>query len=117
MTEYKIKATIEASVAKFKRQIDSAVKSVQRFKRVADQTKDVELNADDKKLQKTIKVAKKSLDAFSNKKVKAKLDASIQDLQQKVLESNFELDKLNSKEVTPEIKLQKQKLTKDIAEA
>lgn len=117
MTEYKIKATIEASVAKFKRQIDSAVKSVQRFKRVADQTKDVELNADDKKLQKTIKVAKKSLDAFSNKKVKAKLDASIQDLQQKVLESNFELNKLNSKEVTPEIKLQKQKLTKDIAEA
>ncbi|HDE3950750.1 TPA: hypothetical protein PDK97_002077 [Staphylococcus aureus] len=117
MTEYKIKATIEVSVAKFKRQIDSAVKSVQRFKRVADQTKDVELNADDKKLQKTIKVAKKSLDAFSNKKVKAKLDASIQDLQQKVLESNFELDKLNSKEVTPEIKLQKQKLTKDIAEA
>lgn len=117
MTEYKIKATIEASVAKFKRQIDSAVKSVQRFKRVADQTKDVELNADDKKLQKTIKVAKKSLDAFSNKKVKAKLDASIQDLQQKILESNFELDKLNSKEVTPEIKLQKQKLTKDIAEA
>ncbi|WP_341276408.1 hypothetical protein UXQ34_05505 [Staphylococcus aureus] len=117
MTEYKIKATIEASVAKFKKQIDSAVKSVQKFKRVADQTKDVELNADDKKLQKTIKVAKKSLDAFSNKKVKAKLDASIQDLQQKVLESNFELDKLNSKEVTPEIKLQKQKLTKDIAEA
>lgn len=48
MTEYKIKATIEASVAKFKRQIDSAVKSVQRFKRVADQTKDVELNANDK---------------------------------------------------------------------
>ncbi|HEJ8871866.1 TPA: hypothetical protein SMK79_002012 [Staphylococcus aureus] len=117
MTEYKIKATIEASVAKFKRQIDSAVKSVQRFKRVADQTKDVELNADDKKLQKTIKVAKKSLDAFSNKKVKAKLDASIQDLQQKVLESNFELDKLNSKEASPEVKLQKQKLTKDIAEA
>ncbi|HDB1200253.1 TPA: hypothetical protein O6D74_002355 [Staphylococcus aureus] len=117
MTEYKIKATIEASVAKFKKQIDSAVKSVQKFKRVADQTKDVELNANDKKLQKTIKVAKKSLDAFSNKKVKAKLDASIQDLQQKVLESNFELDKLNSKEVTPEIKLQKQKLTKDIAEA
>ncbi|HHB4551795.1 TPA: hypothetical protein ACN85S_002372 [Staphylococcus aureus] len=116
MTEYKIKATIEASVAKFKRQIDSAVKSVQRFKRVADQTKDVELNADDKKLQKTIKVAKKSLDAFSNKNVKAKLDASIQDLQQKVLESNFELDKLNSKEVTPEVKLQKQKLIKDIAE-
>lgn len=117
MTEYKIKATIEASVAKFKKQIDSAVKSVQKFKRVADQTKDVELNANDKKLQKTIKVAKKPLDAFSNKKVKAKLDASIQDLQQKVLESNFELDKLNSKEVTPEIKLQKQKLTKDIAEA
>ncbi|HCY0880228.1 TPA: hypothetical protein O0742_002483 [Staphylococcus aureus] len=117
MTEYKIKATIEASVAKFKKQIDSAVKSVQKFKRVADQSKDVELNANDKKLQKTIKVAKKSLDAFSNKKVKAKLDASIQDLQQKVLESNFELDKLNSKEVTPEIKLQKQKLTKDIAEA
>ncbi|HDC5933735.1 TPA: hypothetical protein O8373_001089 [Staphylococcus aureus] len=117
MTEYKIKATIEASVAKFKRQIDSAVKSVQRFKRVADQTKDVELNADDKKLQKTIKVAKKSLDAFSNKNVKAKLDASIQDLQQKILESNFELDKLNSKEASPEVKLQKQKLTKDIAEA
>ncbi|HDD7471228.1 TPA: hypothetical protein PBL05_002465 [Staphylococcus aureus] len=116
MTEYKIKATIEASVAKFKRQIDSAVKSVQRFKRVADQTKDVELNANDKKLQKTIKVAKKSLDAFSNKNVKAKLDASIQDLQQKVLESNFELGKLNSKEVTPEVKLQKQKLIKDIAE-
>ncbi|HDE3219707.1 TPA: hypothetical protein PC962_002419 [Staphylococcus aureus] len=116
MTEYKIKATIEASVAKFKRQIDSAVKSVQRFKRVADQTKDVELNANDKKLQKTIKVAKKSLDAFSNKNVKAKLDASIQDLQQKILESNFELDKLNSKEASPEVKLQKQKLTKDIAE-
>ncbi|HIA7078083.1 TPA: hypothetical protein ACWR1E_000387 [Staphylococcus aureus] len=117
MTEYKIKATIEASVAKFKRQIDSAVKAVQKYKRTADKTKDVELSANDKKLQKTIKVAKKSLDAFSNKNVKAKLDASIQDLQQKVLESNFELDKLNSKEVTPEIKLQKQKLTKDIAEA
>ncbi|HDH6514276.1 TPA: hypothetical protein PI868_001014 [Staphylococcus aureus] len=117
MTEYKIKATIEASVAKFKKQIDSAVKSVQRFKRVADQTKDVELNANDKNLQKTIKVAKKSLDAFSNKQAKAKLDANIQDLQQKVLESNFELDKLNSKEASPEVKLQKQKLTKDIAEA
>ncbi|NGW12014.1 hypothetical protein G6Y63_10990 [Staphylococcus aureus] len=117
MTEYKIKATIEASVAKFKKQIDSAVKSVQKFKRVADQTKNVELNANDKKLQKTIKVAKKSLDAFSNKNVKAKLDASIQDLQQKILESNFELDKLNSKEASPEVKLQKQKLTKDIAEA
>ncbi len=117
MTEYKIKATIEASVAKFKKQIDSAVKSVQRFKRVADQTKDVELNANDKNLQKTIKVAKKSLDAFSNKQAKAKLDANIQDLQQKVLESNFELDKLNSKEASPEVKLQKQKLTKDITEA
>ncbi|HEI9698992.1 TPA: hypothetical protein SLA54_001802 [Staphylococcus aureus] len=117
MTEYKIKATIEASVAKFKRQIDSAVKSVQRFKRVADQTKDVELNANDKKLQKTIKVAKKSLDAFSNKKVKAKLDAKIEDLQQKALEASFELNQLDSKEVTPEVKLQKQKLTKDIAEA
>ncbi|HCZ1662201.1 TPA: hypothetical protein O2N27_002660 [Staphylococcus aureus] len=117
MTEYKIKATIEASVAKFKRQIDSAVKSVQRFKRVADQTKDVELNADDKKLQKTIKVAKKSLDAFSNKKVKAKLDAKIEDLQQKALEASFELNQLDSKEVTPEVKLQKQKLTKDISEA
>ncbi len=58
MTEYKIKATIEASVAKFKKQIDSAVKSVQRFKRVADQTKDVELNADDKKLQKLSKLLK-----------------------------------------------------------
>ncbi|MCD0517303.1 hypothetical protein I5C80_00925 [Staphylococcus aureus] len=116
MTEYKIKATIEASVAKFKRQIDSAVKAVQKYKRTADKTKDVELSANDKKLQKTIKVAKKSLDAFSNKNVKAKLDASIQDLQQKVLESNFELDKLNSKEVTPEVKLQKQKLIKDIAE-
>ncbi|HDE6714660.1 TPA: hypothetical protein ACROGY_001236 [Staphylococcus aureus] len=117
MTEYKIKATIEASVAKFKRQIDSAVKAVQKYKRTADKTKDVELNANDKKLQKTIKVAKKSLDAFSNKNVKAKLDASIQDLQQKILESNFELDKLNSKEASPEVKLQKQKLTKDIAEA
>lgn len=117
MTEYKIKATIEASVAKFKRQIDSAVKVVQKYKRTADKTKDVELNANDKKLQKTIKVAKKSLDAFSNKNVKAKLDASIQDLQQKILESNFELDKLNSKEASPEVKLQKQKLTKDIAEA
>lgn len=116
MTEYKIKATIEASVAKFKRQIDSAVKAVQKYKRTADKTKDVELSANDKKLQKTIKVAKKSLDDFSNKNVKAKLDASIQDLQQKVLESNFELDKLNSKEVTPEVKLQKQKLIKDIAE-
>ncbi|MFZ8299898.1 hypothetical protein ACO1LN_14120, partial [Staphylococcus aureus] len=51
------------------------------------------------------------------KNVKAKLDASIQDLQQKILESNFELDKLNSKEASPEVKLQKQKLTKDIAEA
>ncbi|HEH7861149.1 TPA: hypothetical protein SHZ24_001191 [Staphylococcus aureus] len=117
MTEYKIKATIEASVAKFKRQIDSAVKAVQKYKRTADKTKDVELSANDKKLQKTIKVAKKSLDAFSNKNVKAKLDASIQDLQQKILESNFELDKLNSKEASPEVKLQKQKLTKDIAEA
>ncbi|OZX02709.1 hypothetical protein AFO97_00790 [Staphylococcus aureus] len=58
MTEYKIKATIEASVAKFKKQIDSAVKSVQKFKRVADQTKDVELNADDKKLQKLSKLLK-----------------------------------------------------------
>ncbi|HDK7699635.1 TPA: hypothetical protein PT465_002315 [Staphylococcus aureus] len=116
MTEYKIKATIEASVAKFKRQIDSAVKAVQKYKRTADKTKDVELSANDKKLQKTIKVAKKSLDAFSNKKVKAKLDAKIDDLQQKALEASFELNQLDSKEVTPEVKLQKQKLTKDIAE-
>ncbi|WP_046466348.1 hypothetical protein, partial [Staphylococcus equorum] len=64
MTEYKIKATIEASVAKFKRQIDSAVKAVQKYKRTADKTKDVELSAKDKKLKKTNKVAKKSLDAF-----------------------------------------------------
>ncbi|HCV7609170.1 TPA: hypothetical protein OWP91_000128 [Staphylococcus aureus] len=117
MTEYKIKATIEASVAKFKRQIDSAVKAVQKYKRTADKTKDVELSANDKKLQKTIKVAKKSLDAFSNKKVKAKLDAKIEDLQQKALEASFELNQLDSKEVTPEVKLQKQKLTKDVAEA
>lgn len=48
MTEYKIKATIEASVAKFKRQIDSAVKAVQKYKRTADKTKDVELSANDK---------------------------------------------------------------------
>ncbi|HFD6267637.1 TPA: hypothetical protein ACF5JM_002631 [Staphylococcus aureus] len=116
MTEYKIKATIEASVAKFKRQIDSAVKAVQKYKRTADKTKDVELSANDKKLQKTIKVAKKSLDAFSNKKVKAKLDAKIEDLQQKALEASFELNQLDSKEVTPEVKLQKQKLIKDIAE-
>ncbi|HDP2608917.1 TPA: hypothetical protein P6J35_002612 [Staphylococcus aureus] len=116
MTEYKIKATIEASVAKFKRQIDSAVKAVQKYKRTADKTKDVELSANDKKLQKTIKVAKKTLDSFGNEKAKAKLDAKIEDLKQKVLEASFELNQLDSKEVTPEVKLEKQKLIKDIIE-
>ncbi|HCY7620437.1 TPA: hypothetical protein O1676_002133 [Staphylococcus aureus] len=116
MTEYKIKATIEASVAKFKRQIDSAVKAVQKYKRTADKTKDVELSANDKKLQKTIKVAKKTLDSFGNEKAKAKLDAKIEDLKQKVLEASFELNQLDSKEVTPEVKLEKQKLIKDITE-
>lgn len=116
MTEYKIKATIEASVAKFKRQIDSAVKAVQKYKRIADKTKDVELSANDKKLQKTIKVAKKTLDSFGNEKAKAKLDAKIEDLKQKVLEASFELNQLDSKEVTPEVKLEKQKLIKDITE-
>lgn len=116
MTEYKIKATIEASVAKFKRQIDSAVKSVQKYKRTADKTKDVDLSANDKNLQKAVKVAKKTLDSFSSEKAKAKLDAKIEDLQQKVLEASFELNQLDSKEVTPEVKLEKQKLIKDIAE-
>ncbi len=116
MTEYKIKATIEASVAKFKRQIDSAVKSVQKYKRTADKTKDVELNANDKNLQRAVRVAKKTLDSFSNEKTKAKLDAKIEELQQKVLEASFELNQLDSKEVTPEVKLEKQKLIKDIAE-
>ncbi|MCG5177939.1 hypothetical protein [Staphylococcus aureus] len=116
MTEYKIKATIEASVAKFKRQIDSAVKAVQKYKRTADKTKDVELSANDKKLQKTIKVAKKTLDSFGNEKAKAKLDAKIEDLKQKVLEASFELNQLDSKEATPEVKLEKQNLIKDIAE-
>ncbi|AZH09650.1 hypothetical protein [Staphylococcus aureus] len=116
MTEYKIKATIEASVAKFKRQIDSAVKSVQKYKRTADKTKDVELNANDKNLQRGVRVAKKTLDSFSNEKAKAKLDAKIEELQQKVLEASFELNQLDSKEVTPEVKLEKKKLIKDIAE-
>lgn len=116
MTEYKIKATIEASVAKFKRQIDSAVKSVQKYKRTADKTKDVELNANDKNLQRAVRVAKKTLDSFSNEKAKAKLDAKIEELQQKVLEASFELNQLDSKEVTPEVKLEKKKLIKDIAE-
>lgn len=116
MTEYKIKATIEASVAKFKRQIDSAVKSVQKYKRTADKTKDVDLSANDKNLQKAVKVAKKTLDSFGSEKAKAKLDAKIEDLQQKVLEASFELNQLDSKEVTPEVKLEKQKLIKDIAE-
>ncbi|WP_460914372.1 hypothetical protein, partial [Staphylococcus aureus] len=83
-------------VPQFTRQIDSSAKSVHRFKRVSDPTLAVELTANDKKLQNTITFAKKSLDAFSNKNVKAKLDASIQDLRQKVLQSNFELYKLNS---------------------
>ncbi|UMT74948.1 hypothetical protein ML435_08605 [Staphylococcus roterodami] len=116
MTEYKIKATIEASVAKFKRQIDSAVKAVQKYKRTADKTKDVDLGANDKNLQKAVKVAKKTLDSFSNEKAKAKLDAKIEGLKQKVLEASFELNQLDSKEVTPEVKLEKQNLIKDIAE-
>ncbi|HDG5482426.1 TPA: hypothetical protein PF099_002502 [Staphylococcus aureus] len=105
MTEYKIKATIEASVAKFKRQIDSAVKAVQKYKRTANKTKDVDLGANDKNLQKAVKVAKKTLDSFSNEKAKAKLDAKIEGLKQKVLEASFELNQLDSKEVTPEAKL------------
>ncbi|MGW7931880.1 hypothetical protein ACWEWU_09500 [Staphylococcus xylosus] len=74
MAEYKVKASVEASVKRFRNQISSAIRTVEKYKRISENTKDVKLKADASNVKKTVKKAKATVESYSKTKGEAKLD-------------------------------------------
>lgn len=76
MAEYKISAKIDADTRKFKSKIQSAINTVKKYQSEAKKSKDVELDAKNERLKRTLRVSKKMLDTFNKTKSTSTLDAN-----------------------------------------
>lgn len=74
MSEYTIKAKLEASTSQFKSQIDSAIRVAKRYKQEIEHIKEAKLRADSTNLRAVITRAKEMLRSFSREKAKANID-------------------------------------------
>lgn len=75
MAEYKISTTISANTSRFKRAIEQARETAERFKRTQDSMKDTKLDGDESGVVRAVNKAKRIVKSFDNTKADAELGA------------------------------------------
>lgn len=75
MAEYKISTTISANTSRFKRAIEQARETAERFKRTQDSMKDTKLDGDESGVVRALNNAKRMIKSFDNTKADAELGA------------------------------------------
>lgn len=75
MAEYKISTTISADTSRFKRAIEQARETAERFKRTQDSMKDTKLDGDESGVVRAVNKAKRIVKSFDNTKADAELGA------------------------------------------
>lgn len=75
MAEYKISTTISANTSRFKRAIEQARETAERFKRTQDSMKDTKIDGDESGVVRALNNAKRMIKSFDNTKADAELGA------------------------------------------
>ncbi|WP_436954426.1 phage tail protein [Staphylococcus ureilyticus] len=75
MAEYKISTTISANTSRFKKAIETARETAERFKRTQDSMKDTKLDGDESGVVRAVNKAKRIVKSFDNTKADAELGA------------------------------------------
>ncbi|MGS3902986.1 phage tail protein [Staphylococcus pseudintermedius] len=93
---YKVKAIFEAHTERFKKAIDSALNTIERFEKVSKTIDDVTLDADASRLNEVVDRVHAKLEALEHEKVTAQLDADDK-VNEKVNKAKLALDFINNK--------------------
>ncbi|HEC2150291.1 TPA: phage tail protein [Staphylococcus delphini] len=95
---HKVKTIFEAHTEKFKKAIDSALKTIERFEKVSKTINDVTLDADASRLNEVVNSVKVKLEALEHEKVTARIEAKNK-VEEKVNKAKLALDFINNKRV------------------
>ncbi|QHW36880.1 phage tail protein [Staphylococcus ursi] len=93
---YKVKAIFEAHTERFKKAIDSALNTIERFEKVSKAIDDVTLDADASRLNEVVDRVNAKLEALEHEKATAHLDAKDK-VNEKVNKAKLALDFINNK--------------------
>ncbi|EIQ0607800.1 phage tail protein [Staphylococcus pseudintermedius] len=93
---HKVKTIFEAHTEKFKKAIDSALKTIERFEKVSKTINDVTLDADASRLNEVVNSVKVKLEALEHEKATALIEAKNK-VDEKVNKAKLALDFINNK--------------------
>ncbi|HHU6749373.1 TPA: phage tail protein [Staphylococcus pseudintermedius] len=93
---YKVKTIFEAHTEKFKKAIDSALNTIERFEKVSKTIDDVTLDADASRLNKVVDRVNAKLEALEHEKATVHLDAKDK-VNEKVNKAKLAIDFINNK--------------------
>ncbi|QKN86248.1 putative tail length tape-measure protein [Staphylococcus virus pSp_SNUABM-S] len=96
----------KADTARFKKAIDSAIRTLRQYEKITSRIKDVELDADDKLIKEKVKQAELALKRIDGKKSNATIDASTKIAETKLKNYEKALQFLDNKLVKTAIDLQ-----------
>ncbi|MDF0138924.1 hypothetical protein O0K55_11920, partial [Staphylococcus pseudintermedius] len=71
---YTVSSDLKADTARFKKAIDSAIRTLRQYEKITSRIKDVELDADDKLIKEKVKQAELALKRIDGKKSNATID-------------------------------------------
>ncbi|HGN7160999.1 TPA: hypothetical protein ACKW4O_002608 [Staphylococcus aureus] len=96
---YTVSTTLKANTSKFKSEIESAIKKIEKFDKIVSKIKDIELKANDKQLQSKIKHVEHSLNQLERKNTTVNLNTDTKPVTYKLKRVSATLSKLNSTKV------------------
>ncbi|QHL16416.1 hypothetical protein E3S84_03580 [Staphylococcus aureus] len=96
---YTVSTTLKANTSKFKSEIESAIKKIEKFDKIVSKIKDIELKANDKQLQSKIKHVEHSLNQLEHKNPTVNLNTDTKPVTYKLKRVSATLSKLNSTKV------------------
>ncbi|EGQ3186390.1 phage tail protein [Staphylococcus pseudintermedius] len=103
---YTVSSDLKADTARFKKAIDSAIRTLRQYEKITSRIKDVELDADDKLIKEKVKQAELALKRIDGKKSNATIDASTKIAETKLKNYEKALQFLDNKLVKTAIDLQ-----------
>lgn len=98
-SEYTVSTQLKANTSKFKKDIEAAIKKIEKFDKIASKIKDVTLKFDDKALNTTLKQAENSLKKFEKQAHIANVNIDTNQVSTKIAEIDGELDQVDGKNV------------------
>lgn len=96
---YTVSTTLKANTSKFKSEIESAIKKIEKFDKIVSKIKDIELKANDKQLQSKIKHVEHSLNQLEHKNTTVSLNTDTKPVTYKLKRVSATLSKLNSTKI------------------